>query len=853
LIGQTVSHFKITDGIGSGGMGDVYLADDLKLPRRVALKFLSSRMASDKRAVERFLREAHATSALDHPNICTVYETGETSDGEMFIAMAYYEGGSVQTLLEDGPPAIEDTVSLVVGVADGLHRAHQKGILHRDIKPANLMITKEGIVKVVDFGIAKLSKLTGVTGTGISVGTLAYMSPEQTRGQKIDDRSDIFSVGVTLYEMLTGELPFWADNELALGYAICNKDPKPMRSIRRDIPESLERVVSKALAKDPGDRYSIMVEMRDDLLDVLREIAPTRATSIEALIRPVRKHVERNLRYIGWGALVVVVGTAIVLNWQRIQCALGLCGLGDTKGVAVMAFETDTNDRETRTFAAGLVTDLANRVKTLAEFDDDLWIVPPSRIGNVNNPGDAKSALGVDAVLTGSIDKKDGDYRLQLSLVDAETGIPIENLKLAAGASWRNGLTVYLADLLEVDVDPERLAAGNCTGEAQAFNSYILGLGYLESKDDGGFDSAIAAFDRAIAIDSSCTDVHVRRAEALFEKAKALQEDSPWKDDAIAACEDVLSKDDSNAAAHLLLGLIKSSRNQKEEALKNFARAAELKTRDSYVLNRLAWTQVELGRYDEAEKIDRSAIEANPQYFGPYMDLGYLYYVLGRYDEAIEQFETIRGMAPNYAATYNYLGALLYIKEDWEGATAAFEKSFELGRTYDACANLGTLYYMYGRFEDAARMYEWAREYKHGSYLVVGNLAAAYYLIEGERERADSLFELAIELAEKKRKTDPDNATLVAFLAGYYSINHPDKAVVLAEQSLKMDPENSEVAYRIAQVYEQIGERAKALVLLGRALDLGYSRKELEHEQLFEDLRQDPRYELLVAERGLTD
>ena len=229
------------------------------------------------------------------------------------------------------------------------------------------------------------------------------------------------------------------------------------------------------------------------------------------------------------------------------------------------------------------------------------------------------------------------------------------------------------------------------------------------------------------------------------------------------------------------------------------------------------------------------------------MDLGFLYYMLGRYDDAIEQFEKVRKLAPGHAPTYNYLGALFFAKEDWDEAVSAFEQSFELGRNYEACSNLGTLYYMEGRFEDAARMYEWAWEYNRSNHKVVGNLAAARYWIEGERERADTLFEVAIQIAEERRKANPDDAVLIAYLAGYYSINHREKAVEYAERALKIAPDNPEVVYRAAQVYEQIGERAKALVLLGKALDLNYSRKLVEHERLFQDLRKDPRYELLVA------
>lgn len=834
-------------------MGDVYVADDLSLPRKVALKFLARGLSKDARAVERFIREANATSELEHPNICTIYQTGKTDDGQMFIVMPYYEGGSVQARLEGGPLSIDDAVAFGVCVADALEKVHERGILHRDIKPANLLLTNEGHIKVGDFGIAKLGRETSVTGPGVTVGTLAYMSPEQTRGKEIDGRSDVFSLGVTLYEMLTGKLPFWADNDQALNYLIATEDPKPPRAVRKDIPASLERVISKALAKDPKARYPSMAEMRGDLLGVLREIAPTRAVRIEALIRPVRTHIRTHYRAIALGVVAVAIIAAVVINWQRIQCRLGLCGLGSNKGIAVMRFETSSDDAEVRAFAAGIASDLADRVGALSEYDEKVWIVPPDRVVNVNDPKEARNALGVDAVLTGTITKESDDYNTQLLLLDAKTGAAIDEVAFPTGASWRGSLNNYLADLLEVDVEPSRIATRGCIDNQDAYRSYMVGLGYLRSSGEDALDNALGAFERAVAADPSCADAYIGVAQALFSKAVARMEDVPWNDDAIAAIDHALELDESSADAHLLLGMIMSRRGEKEAAIEEFTRAHALRPRDPVTLNKLAWTNVELGRYDKAEEIDRLAIESNPKYFGPYMDLGFLNYVLGRYDEAIAEFEIVRALAPHYGPTYNYLGALFFMKEDWDAATVAFETSFDLGRTYDACSNLGMLYYLDGRFEDASRMYEWALEYKQGDHMVIGNLGSACYWIDGQRQRADTLFESAIALAEQERAITPDDPVLVAFLAGYCAINHRDRALDYAETAMKMAPDNPEVVYRVAQVYEQVGDRAKALVLVGKALDLGYSIKMLEHEAHFRDLREDPRYALLVPEHAGPD
>jgi len=253
------------------------------------------------------------------------------------------------------------------------------------------------------------------------------------------------------------------------------------------------------------------------------------------------------------------------------------------------------------------------------------------------------------------------------------------------------------------------------------------------------------------------------------------------------------------------------------------------------------------GRYDEAEAACRGVIAANPRYWGGHEDLGYIYYVTGNYEGAVSEFERVAELAPDHAPTYNFLGALFYFLERWDDAIVMFEKSFALQKTKDACSNLGTLYYMKGRLADAARMYEWAWEYDRADYQVIGNLAAAYYWIPEEQHRAIPLYETAIDLARKKLATTPDDAVLLSFLADYYSVIRPDSAVSHIERALALSPRDSQVLYRAAMVYEQIGERTRALVFLGDAIANGYPLQEIAHARQFERLRQDHRYELLIA------
>ena len=265
MIGQTISHYKILEKLGEGGMGVVYTAKDTKLKRTVALKFLPPDLTRDEDAKERFIHEAQAASALDHSNICTIYEIAETDDGQSFIAMAHYDGETLKEKIARGPLQDEGAVNITIQVAQGLSRAHESDIVHRDTKPANIIVTDRGEVKILDFGLAKLAGQTKVTKTGTTVGTAAYMSPEQARGEAVDHRTDIWSVGVMLYEMLTGQLPFKGDYEQAILYSIINEEPKALRKINPAVSPELEHIVNRALKKKPESRYSSAAELLKDL------------------------------------------------------------------------------------------------------------------------------------------------------------------------------------------------------------------------------------------------------------------------------------------------------------------------------------------------------------------------------------------------------------------------------------------------------------------------------------------------------------------------------------------------------------------------------------------------------------
>jgi len=311
MIGQTISHYKILAKLGEGGMGVVYKAEDTRLKRIVALKFLSD-IALGGEEKSRFLREAQAAAALNHPNICTIYAIDEV-DSQMFIAMEFIEGQSLREKIEDGPSKIEDAIKFAVQVADGLQAAHGKGITHRDIKSANIMITEKNQVKIMDFGLAKLARGgTMLTKEGMTLGTAAYMSPEQARGEVVDHRTDIWSLGVVLYEMISGRLPFRGEYESAMMYSILNEEPEPLTSLRSNVPMDLERVVAKMLAKNPAERYQHVDELPVDLKSIDLKAAGTSKISIAKVTRQAEKQSAFWPRAIPWSIAVLFAMVALI-------------------------------------------------------------------------------------------------------------------------------------------------------------------------------------------------------------------------------------------------------------------------------------------------------------------------------------------------------------------------------------------------------------------------------------------------------------------------------------------------------------------------------------------------------------
>ncbi|MBL7135126.1 MAG: protein kinase, partial [Candidatus Marinimicrobia bacterium] len=380
MIGKTISHYKILEKLGEGGMGVVYKAEDTKLKRTVALKFLPPELTRDEEAKERFVHEAQAASALEHNNICNIHEIDETDDRQTFIVMACYEGETLKHKIERGPFKLEESIDITIQIAEGLAKAHEQGIVHRDIKSANLYMTKDDVVKILDFGLAKLRGQTKLTKEGTTLGTAAYMSPEQTRGEDVDHRTDIWSLGVVLYEMLTGQLPFKGEYEQAVIYSILNEDPEPVKALRTGIPMELERILNKALLKNAGERYQLV----DKMLDNMRWLQKSLEIGI----------IEQRL-------------TKIISPYRYRIAVLPLTNIGPNP--------------EDEYFADGMTEEL---ISTLSKINE-LRVIARTSIMQYKNIAKSVAEIGrelkVGNVLEGSIRKAADKLRITVQLIDSQS------------------------------------------------------------------------------------------------------------------------------------------------------------------------------------------------------------------------------------------------------------------------------------------------------------------------------------------------------------------------------------------------------------------------------------------------
>lgn len=576
--GSTISYYQILEQLGSGGMGVVYKAQDTRLDRIVALKFLPHHLSLDEEAKLRFTREAKTASALDHPNICTIFEIGE-HEGQTFIAMAYYEGETLKDRIERGPLRIEEAIDYTMQMAEGLTQSHEKGIVHRDVKPANVLVTSQGRVKLLDFGLAKAIEQTQLTKEGATPGTIAYMSPEQARGETIDCRTDLWALGAVFYEMLTGERPFRGVYDQAIIYGILNEDPLPISRLRSDAPEALEQIVVKLLEKNPQQRY----QSAGDLLNDLAALTQTGSS--------------------GSAHARVTTEDPVSVN-----------------AIAVLPFET-LGRSESSPFTEGIHGDILTRLSNISGLRVISRTSVRQYIKTEKTIPDIGRELGAKWVLEGDVQEAGALVRVNARLVEAEDDhqvwaqdyqeeLTAENIFLIQGE-----VTKRIVRALEIQLTPEEKQRIEKvpTENLVAYRLYVQGRVFLNERTEQGMRRAADYFQQAIEEDSSYALACVGRADAL-----TLLYDYEYETtvDVLSLAEEAIQQaltiDPMLAEAYASLGLFHSASHNGPESIRELKRAVELQPSYADAHNWLSFVHMLLGHPKEAVDCAKRAIELDP-------------------------------------------------------------------------------------------------------------------------------------------------------------------------------------------------------------------------------------------------
>lgn len=853
MIDTTVAHYKILEKLGEGGMGVVYKARDTKLDRDVALKFLSAQLIASEKEKQRFGREAKAVAALNHPNICTIHDVDE-HNGRQFIVMEYIEGSTLREKMKESGLEVQTVLSYTVQILKALKEAHSKEIIHRDIKCNNIMVTPDDRIKIMDFGLAKLKGSAPVTRTGKTVGTITTMSPEQVRGEEADQRSDIWSFGVVLYEMLTGVSPFKEDYEHAVMYSILNEDPPPVSSVTPSLPRELEEIVSRCIAKAQSERYQNV----SDLLGDLHETGNSEISlgSTRAAGGQINSAVTKRNATLA-GALILSLGVLIFAIFAYNGSSEQNVAFEGTEDgpirLTVLPIKNIGGDPSRQIFCDGLSETITSNLTN----HEDLWVVPAVDVRNlgVTSPGEVHKTLGVDYAVTGSLQPIGDQLRLTINLVDVKNPRQVgsrvidedaSNIPALHERSVENVLSMFN---VEFPPDTRQVIKAGQSAVSPAFEKYLEGIGHLQRYDRiENINDAIDSFKQSIELDPEFALAHAGLGQAYWRKYDYTQETN-WLELADEKARTALEINSDLTQVNITMGVINAAFGRYEEAVENFndVLASDPTNADAY--RHLAEAYESLGEIEKAESTLKRSIQLKPDYWAGHNLLGAIYLDNNQFEHAIDKFKKVIELTPDNYTGYMNLGIAYYYLGRWDEARSILEKSLDLEKTYDASSNLAMLNFMEGRYEDAARMFETALELGDSNYLLWGNLGSAYYWAPGEREKAEEAFERAIELAKEQKEINPNDPLVSIDLAGYQAkIGDEEKARDNIETALELAPDNTLVMFIAGTAYEQMGNREKALHWIEKAIENGHSKSEIMNQPDLQGLISDERFQRLIED-----
>ncbi len=846
MIGLTVSHYHILEKVGSGGMGDIFLAEDIKLKRRVALKFLPLALTRDPEARQRFEREAQAAAALNHPNIVTVHEIGE-HEGQVFIAMEYAEGQTLKELTAVTRLPIAQVIAIALQIASGLAAAHAKGIVHRDIKPQNIMVEKDGRVKILDFGLAKLKGANPLTQESFAMGTVHYMSPEQGIGREVDPRSDIWSLGVVLYQLVSGELPFRGEYDQAVIYAIMNEDTPPLGIETVPGSAGLENVIRRCLAKKRQDRYPS---------------AEALAAALRALTGPgeaskpgPRKRLKSSRRaFLTAIPLLLISGLLgmLALNPKvnaGLARILGLGGMPQARHIAVLPIP-GRGDADARALGDGFTAIITDKLTWLEKFHDSLWTVSAADVfaSRVKPARELQRRWGCNLFVSGDLQAEKNSLRLRLHLQDAVTGRQRNQVELLGSRAnltvFQEGLLPKLLELLGLPARPGADREVNFGGTSMpgAFILFLKGEGSIqEGVSAAGLERGILLLERALQQDSRYLLARRALVAAMLSRARPGR-DEDWLQRAEEQGRLLVQGAGRWAPARLAWACLLDESDRKAGALEALRQALRLDERSYPACISLAKAYASEGLSGEAEDLFKRAMRLRPAYPRAIANLAYFYYTNGRYDEALEVQKRAITLAPGDMDGFILMGGIYFSKGDQDNARLMFERANAIEPNAVAQSNLATIYFFAGDYRKAIPLFHEVAQ-KTGNHVMWGNLADTYRQLPDQMDKAGEAYRRAIAIAEKDLASTPRDAELLSCLARYQAFTgERRRAMELIARARDLAPGNLEIIRRTILVYEAVQERSQALVAFREYRERLGDLNQVEKEPDLAALRADPFY-----------